>query len=297
MDFAQKFRIPVQTPIWDRGVCGRPHEAFLGVVGAASGGPELLAQSDCVILAGAAVDYRTGYFDVSGAVHRVDAGWPWLDEKCTALGVRPFATWLAEARRLRDEFTAHVEAVADGQAVEGRLHSRDVVRALAEALPEEASLLIDGGSIGQWAHQLLCGRRYPSHWLTCGRSGVVGYGIGGAMAARLAFPSRPVVLLSGDGAFTFTVADLECAVRQKLNFVAIVADDQCWGITHSGHLRQFGQGIATELGPIRFDDLARSLGARGLRVEKAADIAPALRSAMAADAVTVIHVPVTGGNP
>jgi thiamine pyrophosphate-dependent acetolactate synthase large subunit-like protein len=297
MDFAGKFQIPVQTPIWDRGVCDQPAGAFLGVIGAASGGPELLAQSDCVILAGAASDYRTGYLSVTGPVHRVDAGWTSLGEKCSALGIRPFASWLAEARRLREEFTERVEAVADAQAVEGRLHSRDIVRALAEVLPEEAVLLIDGGSIGQWAHQLLCGRRYPRHWLTCGRSGVVGYGIGGAMGARLAFPARPVVLLSGDGAFTFTVADLECAVRQKLNFVAIVADDRCWGITHSGHLRQFGQGIATELGAIRFDDLARSLGALGVRVEKSAEIGPALRSAMAAEAVTVIHVPVTGGNP
>ena len=61
------------------------------------------------------------------------------------------------------------------------------------------------------------------------------------MAARLAFPKRPVILLSGDGAFTFNIADIESAVRQDLPFVAIIADDQAWGITRAGHIRQFEQ--------------------------------------------------------
>jgi acetolactate synthase I/II/III large subunit len=145
---------------------------------------------------------------------------------------------------------------------------------------------------------LLALRRYPAHWLTCGRSGVVGYGIGAAMAARLAHPDRAVVLLSGDGAFTFNVADLECAHRQALHFTAIVADDQCWGITHSGHLRQFGEGISTQLGPIQFDLLARALGCAGHRIGHARDLAPRFRDAIAnRQQTTVLHVPISGGNP
>jgi acetolactate synthase-1/2/3 large subunit len=191
-----------------------------------------------------------------------------------------------------------IEAAARSQIVGNQTHTLHVVQALAETLPPEAVLVIDAGSVGQWAHQLLTDRRYPGHWLTCGRSGVVGYGIGGAMAARLAFPGdRPIVLLSGDGAFTFAVADLECAARQGLHFTAIVADDKCWGITHSGHVKQYGQGIATALGAIRFDLLAQSLGCDGRRIDTAAGLAPALREAMAARRVSVLHVPVTGGNP
>jgi acetolactate synthase-1/2/3 large subunit len=94
----------------------------------------------------------------------------------------------------------------------------------------------------------------------------VGWGIGGAMAARLAFPLRPVILLSGDGAFTFNVADLESAVRQDLPFIPMVADDKGWGITPLGQIRQFGVSIASSLGPISFDRLALSLGAQGVRV-------------------------------
>jgi acetolactate synthase-1/2/3 large subunit len=203
--------------------------------------------------------------------------------------------WLSEARRRRREFQQAVEGTAAKQAEQGT-HSFDIISALRRVLTDQTVLLVDGGSIGQWAHHLLC-HCYPGHWLTCGRSGVVGWGIGGAMAARLAYPDRPVILLSGDGAFTFNVAEIECAVRQSLPFVAIVADDQGWGITRVGHLEKFGEPIASSLGPIAIDRLAESLGARGVRVNKADEIEDALRSALAESVVTVIQVPTVGGNP
>lgn len=117
------------------------------------------------------------------------------------------------------------------------------------------------------------------------------------MAARLVFPDRPVILLSGDGAFTFTVAELECAVRQKIPFVAVVADDLGWGITRIGHVRQFGEAIASSLGPIDFVKLAESLGARGVRAETAEAVRAELRDAIGRAEVTVLHVPISGGNP
>ena len=205
-------------------------------------------------------------------------------------------SWLVTCVQRRDDFRRGVEQRAEEQAGEG-LHAIHIIRAIEGVLSDDPVLLIDGGSIGQWAQQLLCCDRYPGDWLTCGRSGVVGWGIGGAIAARLAFPHRPVILLSGDGAFTFNVADLESAVRQNLPFVAIVADDQGWGITRLGQVRQFGVPIASSLGPIAFDRLASSLGAHGVRVASPGAIAHELRKAVDRPSVTVIHVPIVGGNP
>jgi len=286
-EFATRARIPVQTPIWDRGSFDQAADAFCGVIGAATGGPDLLDQADCVVLAGVQADYRTGYLQASGKRWlRFTRGW-------CKLQVAPKTGWLDQARAARDGYTAAIDAKGRGQG----MHTVDIIDALRSVLPDDAVLILDAGSVGQWAHQLLCGRRYPSYWLTCGRSGVVGYGLGAAMAARLAYPGRAVVLLSGDGSFTFTPAEIECAVRQRLPFTAIVADDRCWGITHSGHLRQFGKGIATQLGEIRFDLLAQSMGARGERINTVERIAPALRECLASNQVSVLHVPVAGGNP
>jgi acetolactate synthase-1/2/3 large subunit len=117
------------------------------------------------------------------------------------------------------------------------------------------------------------------------------------MAARLAFPDKPVILLSGDGAFTFNATDLECAVRQKLPFVSIVADDTSWGITRSGHIAQFGKAISSGLGPIAFSKLAESLGARGVTASTPQSIAIEIERGLNAGEVTVVHVPIAGGNP
>ena len=291
--FAEAYQIPVVTRIWDRGIFDRASDVCLGVVGAATGGPALLAASDCVISTALASDYRTNY----DSPLRLARGWRQLSETMAGFGRPAFAAWLIEARRLQGVHRQKVAEMAQSQTIASRTHAVHVIEALEQWLPEDAVLIADGGSIGQWAHQLLTMRRYPGHWLTCGRSGVVGYGIGAAMAARLAYPDRAVVLLSGDGAFTFNATDLEPAQRQGLHFTAIVADDQCWGITHAGHLRQFGHGISTQLGPIQFDLLARALGCAGRRIEHKKDLGEGLRDAMKSRDVTVLHVPITGGNP
>lgn len=298
--FSEAFSIPVVTPIWDRGSIERPMESFLGVIGAATGGPRLLPDADLVILAGAQADYRVGYLQpkaVAGdaEIARLDRGWTemlWVYKKADG---KRHTDWLAEVRRRRSEFREGVEAKARKQAGTA-LHSMHVIRAIGKALTDDMVLLLDGGSIGQWAHQLLTDR-YPGHWLTCGRSGVVGWGLGGAMAARLTYPGRPVVLLSGDGAFTFTVAEIECAARQGLSFVAIVADDEAWGITQAGHIRQFGEAITSSLGPIDFVRLAQSLGARGVRATSEEEIHAELMRGLDSKGVTVIHVPIVGGSP
>jgi acetolactate synthase I/II/III large subunit len=299
-----EFHIPVVTPIWDRGAVDQPSSIFLGVIGAATGGPAILSDADCILLAGAENDYRIGYLQppfvrTDARIFRIGTEWKALAAECEKGRVKQDAAreaWLATCVRRRNDFRRAVEHRAEEQACQG-LHAIHIIRAIEEVLIENPVLLIDGGSIGQWAHQLLCRDRYPGDWLTCGRSGVVGWGIGGAMGARLAFPRRRVILLSGDGAFTFNVADLESAVRQNLPFVAIVADDQAWGITRLGQIRQFGVPIASSLGPISFDRLALSLGAYGVRVSTPGAIVHEIRQAIDRPTVTVIHVPITGGNP
>ena len=298
--FCEEFVIPVVVPIWDRGPVDRVSDVFLGVIGAATGGPRLLPDADLIVMAGAVADYRVGFLQpgavgAQASVVRLDGGWGSLADSYAGRQEKTHAGWLSEARQRKEAFRARVAETAARQAGRG-LHAVHILNALRETLSDDAVLAIDGGSIGQWAHQLLCDR-YPGHWLTCGRSGVVGWGLGGAMGARLVFPDRPVVLLSGDGAFTFGPAEIECAVRQRLPFVAIVADDQAWGITRAGHEAKFGEAISSTLGAVDFVKMAEAFGARGLAARSEAETRSAVRAAMDSGEVTVIHVPIVGGNP
>ena len=319
-DFCTTFAIPFVVPVWDRGCVSGRRVEFLGVVGAASGGPDVIGEADLLLLAGAAADYRVGYLrppavSADAAVIRIDtdpgrlhhlpsngltiladpaAALEQLDQACTELRIHGFESWLAE---IRSRVDAHRREVTGAVDRSGPLHSLDVVEALTAAAGEEAVVVVDGGNIGQWFHQTAGRERYPGLTVTCGASGVVGYGIGAAMAARAGFPQRPVALLSGDGAATFNLTDLECAARQKLPFLMVVADDESWGITEAGHLTAYGKAMSSHLGPVDFAAAARAFGALGFRVEDRGELPKALAAGLAAEVPTLVHVPVAGGIP
>ncbi|MFH1006477.1 MAG: thiamine pyrophosphate-dependent enzyme [Candidatus Latescibacterota bacterium] len=209
---------------------------------------------------------------------------------------RPHLAWLAEAGERNRGFRARFRETP--APVAPPMTGRHIVDALRPFVEDEALFLVDGGNIGQWAHMALCDR-YPGHWLTCGASGVVGWGLPGAMAAKCAFPDRPVILLSGDGSIGFTLTELESSVRQGMSFVVVVADDRAWGIVANGQEEQYGSDgvLASRLGEIRYALVAEGLGAIGVRVESPDQIGPAIQRGLAADRPTLIHVPIDGMSP
>ncbi len=165
-------------------------------------------------------------------------------------------------------------------------------------LADDTVVLIDGGNIGQWAHQVLADR-YPARWLTCGASGVIGWGIPGALGARLARPNGPVILLTGDGSAHFGIPEIEPAVRQDLPFVAIIADDRAWGIVLTEQKKAFGdEGITASLiGPVAYAGLAAAYGARGVIAHNIVDLHYALDAGIESACPTIIHAPIQTGGP
>ena len=315
--FAELTGAPIVTPIWDRGVVAAPSDFFLGVVGAMSGEPGLLESADLILLAGAQVDYRVRYMDrpplrddlrtirvdVSPEALRqgieADIGilggpgtvFEQLAEAWQSGGEGQKADWLNQARECHTRF---YERWARPPDMDQRpMIGAHVVHSLRAALTDETVFLVDGGNIGQWAHMVLCADRYPSNWLTCGASGVVGWGFPGACAARLAFPDRPVLLLSGDGAAAFGIAELESASRQRLPFVAVVADDRAWGIVVSGEKATQGFTTVSELGNVDYVNVAKGFGAYAVRAESPSEIVAEVQEGFRRqDKPTVVHVPI-----
>lgn len=320
LSFASLSRIPIVTPIWDRGVVDYPSQYFLGVIGAASGEPQLLEEVDVLVLAGVRVDYRIRYLDRpplrkdvriiridfdSAQLHQgiepdiallgdLKATFSQLTSEWSGTGHRAHNRWLTEAQRRHRQFYGRW---SEPRMINGRISGAHIVHAIRSALNDDDVLLIDGGNIGQWAHFVLCNDRYPSHWLTCGASAVVGWGIGGAIGARLAYPERNVLLLSGDGAIGFNIMDIESAVRQELPFVVVVADDGAWGIVASGQMAQMGEAIASTFSEVDYASLARALGAHGVNIDEPDELPHAIREGFASKRVTLIHVRIAIGGP
>ncbi len=313
-------RAPVAVPIWDRGAIERPIREFVGVIGAASGEPNILPDADLILLVGARVDYRIGYLeppatspgipiirmeiDPREMARSIQSDVPLLCDAQTGLGqlaevleaegYTGNAAWLKEAvRRYREFHRPWVDLPAPASPP---ITGRHIIDAVRSVITEDTFLLVDGGNIGQWFHLSMCDR-YPRRWMTCGASGVVGWGIPSAIAVRSVYPDNPVLLLSGDGSATFGIAELEAAARQKLPFVCLVADDHAWGIVVSMSRRRGSIPVGAELGAIRFDQVAEGFGARGVRIEDPLEIPGAIQEGFKADRPTLIHVPIAHGGP
>jgi acetolactate synthase-1/2/3 large subunit len=315
---ARIMRAPVAVPIWDRGAIEEPIHEFMGVIGAGSGEPKVLPDADLVLLVGARIDYRVGYLeppaikpgtpiirleiDPHEMSQSIQPDVPLLCDPRSGLiqlagtlkGHRGNAPWLKEARRRAWEFhRAWREAPAAGTPPVTGHH---VIEAVKKVITPDTFLLVDGGNIGQWFHMAMCDR-YPARWMTCGASGVVGWGIPAAIAVRSLSPKNPVLLLSGDGSVTFTIAELEAASRQKLPFVCVVADDSAWGIVISMSRRRGSIPVGAKLGPIQFAKVAQGFGAQGILVKDPKQLPEAIKEGFSADRPTLIHVPIAGGGP
>jgi acetolactate synthase-1/2/3 large subunit len=120
----------------------------------------------------------------------------------------------------------------------------------------------------------------------------MGIALPGAIAAKLAFPDRKVVAVTGDAGFMMNSQEIETAIRMKTSFVVLIWNDSEYGLITWHQLRHFGRPSHIEFKNPDFVKYAQSFGAVGFRVERAEDLLPTLRHALAQDTVVIIDCPV-----
>src|SRR5260370_3960148 len=101
----------------------------------------------------------------------------------------------------------------------------------------------------------------------------MGVGIRFGIGAKVAAPDKPVVVLSGDGAFGWNGMEMDTAIRHKLNIVVVLSNNA--GFTS----RKTGGTVGRELGYQRYDKLVEALGGYGEVVEKPDGIRGAIERA------------------
>jgi acetolactate synthase-1/2/3 large subunit len=158
------------------------------------------------------------------------------------------------------------------------MHPLTLIEAINRVTDSKTISIVDGGDILSFARIGLRAHTY----LDLGPFGCLGSGAPYAVAAALAFPSRGIVALIGDGAFGFAAMEIETAVRTGARALFVVANNDAWNIERQDQLAKYpDQELGTTLSPARYDQLAKSLGAYGERVERAEDLAAALQRGLA----------------
>jgi acetolactate synthase-1/2/3 large subunit len=88
------------------------------------------------------------------------------------------------------------------------------------------------------------------------------------------------------------VQELETARRLGLGFVVLVLRDDGYGVIRWKQQKRFGRTAGVDLGNPDLVALAESFGCRGLRVESAGGLRPALEAALASPVPALVDCPV-----
>ncbi|MGH7206338.1 MAG: acetolactate synthase large subunit [Nitrospiraceae bacterium] len=203
-------------------------------------------------------------------------------------GLAPFdQQW---AKQSREAIVAGLEAELAGPAT-WPMRPQHVIRDLRAALSADDIVVCDVG-----AHKLWMARMFPclapNTCIISNGFAAMGIGLPGAVAAKLLYPERRVVTVTGDGGFMMNSQELETAVRLHLPIVILIWRDDGYGVIRWNQELRFGRTSSVDFGNPDFVAYALSFGAIGLRVNGPSDLEPALREALASSGPVVIDCPV-----
>lgn len=172
-----------------------------------------------------------------------------------------------------------------------RSHPLSITQALQDRVTDDMTVTVDVGSFYIWMARHF--RSYePRHLLFSNGMQTLGVALPWAISAALVRPNTKIVSMSGDGGFMFSSQDLETAVRLGLNIVHIIWNDGNYDMVKFQEEMKYGDSAAVKFGPIDFVKYAESFGAKGYRVEKAADLNKVLDQAFKENGPTIVDVPV-----
>jgi benzoylformate decarboxylase len=226
-----------------------------------------------------------------------------LPDLLEALETRLSAERRARARQRLDEMRAakrrHLEdlagkALADAHRVP--IPPLALMHAVATALPPEAVVVDETISSGAGLRAFVRSDDPQSFFGL--RGGGIGWGLPAALGVKLALPGRPVVALVGDGSAMYTCQALWTAAHYRLGVVIVILNNASYRILKQrihamkGLAAEADRYIAMDLEDpsIDFVRLGESLGVAAERVEKTADVGPALGRALARGGPTLLDV-------
>ncbi|PJE75694.1 acetolactate synthase large subunit [Candidatus Uhrbacteria bacterium CG10_big_fil_rev_8_21_14_0_10_48_11] len=204
--------------------------------------------------------------------------------------IKPSTHWeLDSFMKLREALLSDIAEQVNDESFP--LKPQRFVHDLRSAVPQHGILSLDNGMYKIWI-----ARNYPafeqSSVLLDNALATMGAGLAGGIAAKLLHPERPVVVVTGDGGFMMSVAELETAKRLGLDLVVVIVDDEGYGMIRwkqeEMHFADFGLSFKNP----DFVKLAESFGAHGTRISSAAAFAPAIEKAIVEGGIQLIDCPI-----
>jgi acetolactate synthase-1/2/3 large subunit len=306
--FAEVLRIPVANTFMAKGVMPFSHELCLGTLGLKARDIPWFAfeKADLVICVGYdMVEYHPDMWNPNcdKTIVHIDALPAEVDgHYIVAVGaLGDIDTSLrAIALKAKPQSASPFKAVRQALVADRAEYAKDegfpikpqkIVWDLREVLGPDDIAISDVGAHKMWMSRMYRAER-PNTCIISNGFAAMGIAVPGAIAAKLAYPDRKVVAVTGDAGFMMNSQEIETAMRMKTPFVVLIWNDSEYGLITWHQLRHFGRPSHIGFKNPDFVKYAESFGAKGYRVEKPEDLLPTLERALADDTVVIIDCPV-----
>ena len=308
VDFAEKLNIPVATTFMAKGAIPASHPLSLGTVGLQAHDYVSCGfdRADVVICIGYdLVEYPPKLWHQTGdrkIVHidtlpaEVDSFYELTDG---VLG--DFRVTLSELAKRATRHRGHLHEKLHA-AILRELHEDDnddgypvkpqrIIADLRLALAPEDIVICDVGAHKMWmARMFPC--EVPNTCIISNGFASMGIAVPGAVAAKLNFPGRKVVAVTGDAGFLMNSQEIETALRVHAPMVILIWNDASYGLIEWKQQTHYGRTSNVKFNNPDFVKYAESFGAVGYRISSAEELLPTLTKALQQETVTIIDCPV-----
>jgi len=177
------------------------------------------------------------------------------------------------------------------------MHPRRFLSELSNIVPKDAIVTTDIGNTCSMSNDYFHFGGTRQH-LAALSWGNCGFSVGAAMGAKIAAPDKPVFAFTGDGAYGIGgLAEIMTLVREEIPVIVVVANNHEWGAEKKNQIDFYGDrflGTNLRQNP-DYAEIARNMGAVGIRVEDYNDVGDAINEAMKSGRPAVIDGVIEGG--
>ncbi|HTY66374.1 MAG TPA: benzoylformate decarboxylase [Alphaproteobacteria bacterium] len=303
IEFAEKIRAAVwAAPMNSRRTFPEDHALFAGFLPSS---PEqvsdVLRRFDLVLVLGAPVFT----YHVPGEFTFTGSGIPLFQitddaeaAAATPLGTSILATADAALEALIPLVSAGQRAMPAPLTRGARIEPADpilaelVMQTIADLRGPASIILEEAPSHRDALQRMLPMRRGDQYYAMA--SGGLGFALPASVGVALARPGQRVVCIIGDGSAMYSIQALWTAAQHKLPLTVVVLNNGGYGAMRA-FSRRFNIGAlpGIDIAGLDFAALAKAQGCAGMRVERAAELRPALQKSLAADGPALVEVAVS----
>jgi pyruvate oxidase len=168
-----------------------------------------------------------------------------------------------------------------------------IMKVLEETIPEDAVIALDIGDNMWWFGRNF--RMKRQKMVMSGYLGSMGAGLPAAIAAKVAYPDKTVVCITGDGGFSQAMADFVTTVKYRLPLVVVILDNRQLAMIQVEQKMENYENFATDLLNPDFAAYAEACGGTGYRVARPEELRPARLAAIRDNRPAIVDVDTAPG--